>query len=90
MHYFANHLEPVCNFDVYILFMTFPVYRPNSPRFELGLTYLKGSSPVLAWGLNWFVRRGPPAGKVYTLFEQAVQDQTLVIKKQQELSLPLG
>ena len=63
MYYSANHLEPVCNLDVCILFVTFPVYRPNSPRCKLGLTYLKGLSPVLAWRLDWFVRRGPPAGE---------------------------
>ena len=57
MYYSFNHLEPVCNLDVCILFMMFPVYRPNSSRFEFGIAFLKDSSPVLAERFDWIIRR---------------------------------
>jgi hypothetical protein len=49
-----------CDLDVRILLVTFPVYRPDSPRFEFLMAFLEGSSPVLAWGLNRVIRRRRP------------------------------
>ena len=65
MYYSSNYLEPMCDLDVYILFVTFPVYRPNSPRFEFGIAFLEGSSLVLAGRFDWIIRRNvrPLAGE---------------------------
>jgi hypothetical protein len=44
-------------------FVTFPVYWLNFPRFKPRIIFLEGSSPVLAWGLDWFVCGGKSAGE---------------------------
>lgn len=54
LQYLSDHLKPVSDLVIGVVFITFLVYRLHSFGFEAYITLLEASSPVLAWIFNRF------------------------------------